>query len=378
MEEMLFFNLSIVNDNEEVSLAELHLHRRRIAKIHGSYHKRFLPLPYRVVLYQVQPNSGHKISRDARTMKLASLPVSYTTKSGWHTLDVTAVVRELLINAQGEVELLLGVQFEAPRGVSKSYTPLVPLKHFLKPAGSSEPNNPYKTSSYLVVFSDIDPYFDEFDEANPPENPETDNEIPAGHLFKERHLKHKIFKVNSNDVLPEKKTKDVKKYKGMENEVYKAEYGRGKEDVVRHKNKHRMTEVKRSKADEMALQQKNNLKTLPFLHTNEVEEIRQTSRRLTRSVDGGSGPGAARNSITGNTPKPKDVRRMLNLLIKVSGIRHNKQKGFRSRRWCVLEDTKCRIPSRGREPNARFRFRRLTCFPPRALIRRPRSLTTFR
>ncbi|KAL0275058.1 UNVERIFIED_CONTAM: hypothetical protein PYX00_003039 [Menopon gallinae] len=318
VEEMLFFNVSVVADNEEVSLAELHLHRRRIAKIHGSYHKRFLPLPYRVVLYQVQPNSRHKVNRDARTMKLASLPVSYTTKSGWHTLDVTAVLRELLINAQGEVELLLGVQFEAPKGVAKSYTPLVPLKHFLKPAGNSGPDNPYKASSYLVVFSDIDPYFDEFDEADPPEEPETENEIPDGHLFRERHLKHKIFKVNSNDVLPEKKQKEVKKYKTMDNEVYKTDYGRGKEDVVRHKSKHRIAEVKRSKADEMALQQKNKLKTLPFLHTNEVEEIRQTSRRLTRSIDSGNGSGAARNSVTGHAPKPKDVRRILNQLIKVS------------------------------------------------------------
>lgn len=288
--EMLFFNVSSIGDNEEVTLAQLHLHRRRLTKTHVNYHKRFLPSPYRVVLYQVQPDYRHKVYEDARTMKLASLPVSHMTKGGWHTLDVTPVIRELLINAQGPVELLFGVQFEAPKRLEKSYSPLVPLKHFLKTPSVYTPGHPYKISSYLVVFSETDPFFDDFEDED---FQSTSNIIPTSspeERLKERHLKHKILKVkeeeiNTNRIGGPKQLakqeigKSPWKHKHMENEVYKM----GKNDVIRHKNKHKGSEVRRSKADELALKEKTNLKLLPFLHANEVEEIRQTSRRLTRS-----------------------------------------------------------------------------------------------
>lgn len=279
-EEMLFFNVTAIGDDEEVRLAQLHLHRRRLTKTHGNYHRKLLPTPYRVVLYQVQPNFRQKPIADARTMKLASLPVSHITKGGWHSLDVTAVLRELLINAQGPIELLLGVQFEAPKGTG------VTLKHFLK---SSDSGNPYKSPSYMVVFSEIDPYFEYFDDYND-SSTTTSNAIPTAspRIFKERHLKHKILKDNEND-LPndiskflnytttnkKKNTSKASKYRKSENEIYKND----RREDVRHKKKH-----KRSKADELALQRKNKLKSLPFLHANEVEEIRQTSRRLTRSL----------------------------------------------------------------------------------------------
>ncbi|EEB14826.1 hypothetical protein Phum_PHUM330030 [Pediculus humanus corporis] len=297
LNEMLFFNVSVIGDNEEVTLAQLHLHRRRLTKTHVNYHKKFLPSPYRVILYQIQPDYRRKIfNEDAKTMKLASLPVSHLTKGGWHTLDVTPIIRELLINAQGPVELLLGVQFEAPKRLDKTtYSPLVPLKHFLKNPTVNTPEHPFKTFSYLVVFSEADPFFDDFDDEDDVHL--TSNIIPTSppNDFKERHLKHKLSNDNNRDNNNNnnnsngkkissshkegKKIKNQWKYKKIENEVYKIE----KNDVIRHKNKHKGNEVRRSKADELALKEKTKLKSLPFLHANEVEKIRQTSRRLTRS-----------------------------------------------------------------------------------------------
>lgn len=292
LNEMLFFNISVIGDNEEVTLAQLHLHRRRLAKSHSrvNYHKRFLPSPYRVVLYQIQPEYKRKFYEDARTMKLASLPVSHMTKGGWHTLDVTAVIRELLINAQGPIELLFGVQFEAPKRSDKSHSPIVPIKHFLKNPNFHNSENPHKASSYLVIYSEADPFFEEFEEDT---ILSTSNTVPTPtteEYLKERHLKHKILKGNNEDYnsnrfnggkMPDKNGKDkaLWKYRKMENEVLKSK----KNDVIRHKGKHKGNEIKRSKADELALKEKTKLKSLPFLHANEVEEIRQTSRRLTRS-----------------------------------------------------------------------------------------------
>lgn len=342
-EEMLFFNVSVIEDNEEVTLAQLYLHRRRLTKIHGTYHKKLLPSPYRVVLYQVQPNYKMKSVVDGRTMKLASLPVSHVTKGGWHVLDVTAVLRELLINAQGPLELLLGVHFEAPKGIG------VPLKHFLKSPPNSDVSNGYKSASYMVVFSEIDPYFEDFDEVDNYPSATVSNAIPTSpaverHSFKERHLKHKIFrdKINENELpgnegtnidfnekgkkknkAEEKvKSKVISKRKRLENEVLSNDYNHRREDVVRHKIKHKVNDVKRSKADELALQRKNKLKSLPFLHANEVEEIRQTSRRLTRSLPGNltrlSENEVGDVPLGRNVTKPKDIRRLLNNLIKVS------------------------------------------------------------
>ena len=154
-DDMLFFNVSVIEDNEEVTLAQLYLHRRRLTKVHSPYHKKLLPSPYRVVLYQVQPNYRMKSVVDGRTMKLASLPVSHVTKGGWHVLDVTAVLRELLINAQGPIELLFGVHFEAPKGIG------VPLKHFLKSPPNAGSSNTHKSASYMVVFYEIYTYLDD-------------------------------------------------------------------------------------------------------------------------------------------------------------------------------------------------------------------------
>lgn len=86
-------------------------------------------------------------------MPLASIPVPQVTRGGWHALDITPVLRELLLNAQGPaVELMLGVRFEAPKG-----KPISP-DHFLH---DPEDNNVTKINvaspAFLVVFSEDSP-----------------------------------------------------------------------------------------------------------------------------------------------------------------------------------------------------------------------------
>lgn len=86
-------------------------------------------------------------------MPLASVPVPQATRGGWHALDITPVLRELLLNAQGPaVELMLGVRFEAPKG-----RPISP-EHFLRnPEDDNITKNNNPASAFLVVFSEDSP-----------------------------------------------------------------------------------------------------------------------------------------------------------------------------------------------------------------------------
>jgi hypothetical protein len=85
-------------------------------------------------------------------MHLASIPVPQATRGGWHALDITPVLRELLLNGQGPaVELMLGVRFEAPKG-----RPISP-EHFLRdPEGDNATSN-VASPAFLVVFSEDTP-----------------------------------------------------------------------------------------------------------------------------------------------------------------------------------------------------------------------------
>jgi hypothetical protein len=82
-------------------------------------------------------------------MPLASVPVPQATRGGWHALDITPVLRELLLNAQGPaVDLMLGVRFEAPKG-----RPISP-EHFLRdPDDGNITKNNVAAPAFLVVFS---------------------------------------------------------------------------------------------------------------------------------------------------------------------------------------------------------------------------------
>ncbi|KAJ9600765.1 hypothetical protein L9F63_001080, partial [Diploptera punctata] len=85
-------------------------------------------------------------------MPLASVPVSQTTRGGWHALDITPVLRELLLNAQGPtVELMLGVRFEAPKGRP------IPPEHFLRDPEDNGTKNSLSSPAFLVVFSEDSP-----------------------------------------------------------------------------------------------------------------------------------------------------------------------------------------------------------------------------
>jgi hypothetical protein len=82
-------------------------------------------------------------------MSLASIPVPQVTRGGWHALDITPVLRELLLNAQGPAaELMLGVRFEAPKG--KSISP----EHFLHHPENNVTTNNVASPAFLVVFSE--------------------------------------------------------------------------------------------------------------------------------------------------------------------------------------------------------------------------------
>ncbi|XP_067010499.2 uncharacterized protein [Anabrus simplex] len=139
--ELLMFNVTCVAPSEEVNLAQLHLHRRRLARHqHWSSNRRVLAPPYRVRLYQLGGRGG-------RTTQLASVPVPHATRGGWHALDITPVLRELLLsNIQGPQ--LLGVRFEAPKG-----RPVSP-GHFLKEPDRNKSDN---SPAFLVVFSEESP-----------------------------------------------------------------------------------------------------------------------------------------------------------------------------------------------------------------------------
>ncbi|PSN38072.1 hypothetical protein C0J52_27011 [Blattella germanica] len=166
--ELLVFNVTCIDQAEEVHLAQLHLHRRRLPRHHhgNHYSRRYLAPPYRVRLYQIlqvrhppgrtrllQSNGQKERSYRARTMPLASVPVPQATRGGWHALDITPVLRELLLNAQGPtVELMLGVRFEAPKG-----RPIAP-EHFLRdPEDNNVTKNNVASPAFLVVFSEDSP-----------------------------------------------------------------------------------------------------------------------------------------------------------------------------------------------------------------------------
>ncbi|XP_069682881.1 uncharacterized protein [Periplaneta americana] len=165
--ELLIFNVTCIDQTEEVHLAQLHLHRRRLPRHHHNNHysRRVLAPPYRVRLYQIlqvrhfpgrsRSSSGTQRERPsrARTMPLASVPVPQATRGGWHALDITPVLRELLLNAQGPaVELMLGVRFEAPKG-----RPISP-EHFLRdPEDNNVTKNNVASPAFLVVFSEDSP-----------------------------------------------------------------------------------------------------------------------------------------------------------------------------------------------------------------------------
>lgn len=85
-------------------------------------------------------------------MPLASIPVPQATRGGWHALDITPVLRELLLNGQGpSVELMLGVRFEAPKG-----RPISP-EHFLRDIEDTNVTSNVASSAFLVVFSEDSP-----------------------------------------------------------------------------------------------------------------------------------------------------------------------------------------------------------------------------
>lgn len=85
-------------------------------------------------------------------MPLASVPVPQATRGGWHALDITPVLRELLLNGQGPaVELMLGVRFEAPKG-----RPISP-EHFLRDPEDNNITSNVASSAFLVVFSEDSP-----------------------------------------------------------------------------------------------------------------------------------------------------------------------------------------------------------------------------
>ena len=85
-------------------------------------------------------------------MPLASVPVPQATRGGWHALDITPVLRELLLNGQGPaVELMLGVRFEAPKG-----RPISP-ENFLRDLEDGNVTSNVASSAFLVVFSEDSP-----------------------------------------------------------------------------------------------------------------------------------------------------------------------------------------------------------------------------
>lgn len=85
-------------------------------------------------------------------MPLASVPVPQATRGGWHALDITPVLRELLLNGQGPaVEMMLGVRFEAPKG--RTISP----EHFLRDLEDRNVTSNVASSAFLVVFSEDSP-----------------------------------------------------------------------------------------------------------------------------------------------------------------------------------------------------------------------------
>lgn len=226
---MLFFNFSAVNGDEEISKAHLYLHRRRMTKLlPQSRDHQLLPAPSRVVLYQAR-------SLEARPRRLTSLPVSSRSPGGWVPLDVTAALREL----HGR-PLLLGVRFEGPKGVKLT------VNNFLKHSKAKKTKSSF---AYLIILS----------------KPDWDEGLDGP---KERHLKHKERKLDHNE---------------MANEIGTVATAA----EVRHRSKHKVYEVRRSKEAEQELRRRTHLQSLPFLHVNEVADMRRSLRKAKRSIEMG-------------------------------------------------------------------------------------------
>lgn len=226
---MLFFNISAVTVDEEITRARLHLHRRRIQKpFPKNQDSQLLPPPSRVVFYQTR-------SMDARPRKLGHVPVNAQSLGGWAPpLDITAILREI----HGR-PLLLGVRFEGPKGVRLT------INNFLKRKKTKKMKS---SLAYLIVLSksDLDEGLDE---------------------PKERHLKHKERKADNNEL-----SNDIN------NEI----------SEVRHKSKHKVYQVRRTKEAEQELRRRMHLQSLPFLHVNEVADMRRSLRKAKRSIDVGN------------------------------------------------------------------------------------------
>lgn len=226
--EMLFFNISAVTGDEEITRARLHLHRRRITKPYPQNRDRqLLPTPSRVVFYQTR-------SMDAKPRKLGHISVSAQSLGGWAPpLDITPILREI----HGR-SLLLGVRFEGPKGVHLT------INNFLKRKKTKQSKS---SLAYLIVLSKSD-LQEGLDEP------------------KERHLKHKERKIDNNE---------------LSNDI-------SQNSEVRHKSKHKVYQVRRTKEAEQELRRRTHLQSLPFLHVNEVADMRRSLRKAKRSIDVGN------------------------------------------------------------------------------------------
>ncbi|XP_054268879.1 bone morphogenetic protein 3-like [Macrosteles quadrilineatus] len=129
--DTVVFNISSVNTEEEVRLAQLQLNRRKLHQRHR--HRRLLAPPYRIRLFRASP--GGKLT------PLGSVSVSMVQRSVWTSVDITAPLRELLLDPRGEVYgYSLAVRFESPSGK------VIPPSHFLRGFPDSH--------AFLVVFSE--------------------------------------------------------------------------------------------------------------------------------------------------------------------------------------------------------------------------------
>ncbi|XP_039301568.1 growth/differentiation factor 10 [Nilaparvata lugens] len=151
LSDLVLFNVSSVRESESLQLAQIHLNRRRLhprLHTHPNRHSRLLPPPHRLRLYQVT---------GTRLTTLGSVPLPQVARRGWHSIDITDQLNELLLHP-GLTRSLLGVRFEASN--RRSLTP----KHFLR-------DNPGSPAAFLMLYSEDDP--DAWEEG---EDEEEDNE----------------------------------------------------------------------------------------------------------------------------------------------------------------------------------------------------------
>lgn len=127
------FNVSSVLgwEEEEVRLAELQLNRRRLPQRHPPPGRLLAP-PLRVRLYRWSPS---------KLTSLDSVPLAPARRHGWVVVDITAPLKELLLDIR-TTHHLLALKFESPTGK------VIPLSHFLRGVPY---NTPY---AFLVVSSE--------------------------------------------------------------------------------------------------------------------------------------------------------------------------------------------------------------------------------